>query len=122
MVDNARILESTETGSDLIANESIREMTIEFTDEPGFVDPRDLVRRQYQLDMQRSESNTSHHENLINLHTLTEGDETDHTQVEKSKNTEFSKSMTQMLESLKDNWSITMKALLTDQEQRSLED
>ena len=46
MVDNARVLESKETGSDLISNESIREMTIEFTDEPGFVDPRDLARRQ----------------------------------------------------------------------------
>ena len=81
MVDNARILESTETGSDLIANESIREMTIEFTDEPGFVDPRDLARRQYQLDLQRAESNPSHLENLIDLSSPAEGGETDHTQI-----------------------------------------
>ena len=115
---SAKILESDKIGLDLIVNENPKEITIEFTDEPGFVDPRDLAWRQYQLDMQRSESNTSHHENLINLHTPPEGDETDYTQVEKSKNTEFSKSTTQMLEPLKDNWSITMKALLTDREKR----
>ena len=31
---------------------------------------------------------------------------------------EFSKSTTQVMESLRDNWSITMKTLLTSQEQR----
>ena len=48
VVDNARILESKETSSDLNSDETIREMTIEFTDEDGFVDPRDLARRQHQ--------------------------------------------------------------------------
>ena len=65
IVHSAKILELDEIGSDLTVNENTREMNIEFTDEPGFVDPRDLARRKYQLDLQRSELNPSHHENLI---------------------------------------------------------
>ena len=38
---SAKILESVKIGLDLIVNESTREMTIEFTNEPGFVYPRD---------------------------------------------------------------------------------
>ena len=55
---------------------------------------------------------------MIDLSSPAEGGETDYTQVEKSKNMEFSKSTTQVMESLRDNWSITMKTLLTSQEQR----
>ena len=117
VVDNARILESKETSSDLNSDETIREMTIEFTDEDGFVDPRDLARRQHQLYLQRTESNPLHMEDLIDLSSLAEGSETDHSQVEKSNNMELYKSTTQVMESLRNNWDIT-KTLLTNQEQR----
>ena len=91
---SAKILESDEIGLDLTVNENrSREMNIEFTDEPGFVNPRDLARRKYQSDLQRSELNPSHHENLIELNTPTEGGETDDTQMEKPNSMEFSKSI-----------------------------
>ena len=38
--------------------------------------------------------------------------------MKKPNSMELSKSMTQMLEPLKDNWSNTMKTLMTDQEER----
>ena len=64
IVHGAKILESGEIGSNLTVNENTREINIEFTDEPGFVDPRDLAWRKYQSDLQRSELNLLHHENL----------------------------------------------------------
>ena len=82
IVHGAKILESDEFGLDLTVDENTREtlhqnmgkqMNIKFTDEPGFVDPRDLARRRYQSDLQRSEPNPLHHENLIELNTPTEG-------------------------------------------------
>ena len=56
---------SDRIGSDFSALEQSRhvhdqpvsnQMNIEFTDEPGFVDPRDLARRKFQEDLQKSES------------------------------------------------------------------
>ena len=82
IVHGAKILESDEFGSDLTVDENTREtlhqnmgkqMNIELTDKPGFVDPRDLARRRYQSDLQRSEPNPLHHENLIELNTPTKG-------------------------------------------------
>ena len=127
IVRSAKVLESDRIGLDLTASENTREthhqamskqMDIEFTDEPGFVDPRDLARRRFQSGFQRAEPNPSRHENLIELNYLTVSVEIDGTQMRNPSGIDFSKSMTQMLESLKDNWSTTMKTLLTDQEER----
>ena len=78
IASSAQILESDRIGSDLTVSGQSRkthhqtiskQMDIEFTDEPGFVDPRDLVRRRFQPGFQRSEPNLSSHENLIEPNT-----------------------------------------------------
>ena len=115
-VHSVQILESDKVGLDLIAIPTIGEariqtmsnqMNIEFTDEPGFVDPKGLARRRFQSDLQRSEPNAPTVSIEINDMHMRNPD-----------NIDFLKSMTQVLESLKDNWSSTMKGLLTDQEER----
>ena len=58
-------------------------MAEEFTDEDGFVDPRDLARRQLQLDQHRMESNTPLMEDLIDLSPPAEDSRTDHSQVDR---------------------------------------
>ena len=93
-------------------------MNIEFTDEPGFVDPRDLARRKFQEDLQRSESTLSCLEDQTEPNSSMGGTESEDTQTENLPDIEFSKSMILMLELLKDNWSTTMKTLLTNQEER----
>ena len=64
-------------------------MAEEFTDEDGFVDPRDLARRQLQLDLQRTESNPLDMEDLIDLRSTAEDSITDHSQVEKANNKKY---------------------------------
>ena len=66
-------------------------ITYEFTDEDGFVDPRDLARRQLQ---------------------------SYHPQVARPNNKEGYKTIIQEEESLGNNWDITMNRLLTNQEER----
>ena len=93
-------------------------MVDEFTDEDGFADPRDLARSQRQLDLQRTESNSPHMEDLIDLTSPTENSRTDYSQVEKSNQKKGHESVNQGMGSLRGNWDVTINNLLTNQEQR----
>ena len=122
-----RVFESDRIGSDFSALEQSRNvhdqpvsnlMNIEFTDEPGFVDPRDLARRKFQEDLQKSKSIPLGPEDLTKPNSSIGGAESDDTQTENLADVEFSRSMILMLELLNDNWSTTMKTLYTNQEDR----
>ena len=64
--------------NDLPGYSKVVTMVEEFTDEDEFVDPRDLARRQRQLDLLRTESNPPHMEDLIDVSSPTEDNRTDH--------------------------------------------
>ena len=53
------------------------QINTEFTDEPGFVDPRDLARRKFQEDLQKSESILSRLEDLTEPNSQIGGAESD---------------------------------------------
>ena len=65
-------------------------MDIEFTDESGFVDPRDLARRRFQSGFPRSVPNLSSHENLIEPNTPTVSVEIYDTQIRNPNGIDFS--------------------------------
>ena len=144
IVGGVQVLDSDRLGLDLTVIENTREnylhtmskqINTEFNDEPDFTYPCDLARRSNVLDSRIVEADISIQGKLEELNTQSVTVKINNTQMWDPTGIDFSKPMTQLLESLGDlnsnvkqgfnvvsaysnNWNTTMRALLANQEER----